>query len=151
MRKGHKSLRKRILNVRRTKRLKTLPLYVLLFLCVYPSDPRNQLQAILDETGPINIFKFVVNPNDFAQSVENIFYLSFLIRDGNAAFETRDGEPIICEPLDVPQARLIKITVTCEQPSDKDYEDGLKKHQLVLEFDMATWRVSRSLLLNQPS
>jgi len=63
----------------------------------YFSDPRTQLEAILNETGPINLFKFVVNPNDFAQSVENIFYLSFLIRDGKAAFETQDGEPVICK------------------------------------------------------
>jgi len=56
-----------------------------------------QLEAILEQTGPINIFQFVVNPNDFAQSVENIFYLSFLIRDGKVAFETQEGEPMICE------------------------------------------------------
>ncbi|KAJ3514329.1 hypothetical protein NLJ89_g2436 [Agrocybe chaxingu] len=83
------------------------------------------LKAILDELGPVNIFTFVVNPNDFAQSVENIFYLSFLIRDGTVAFETQDGEPII---------------YSCEQPKDEDYEGGLQKRQMVLEFDMATWK-----------
>lgn len=56
-----------------------------------------QLEAILQEEGQaINIFRFVINPNDFAQSVENIFYLSFLIRDGKVAFETDAGEPVIC-------------------------------------------------------
>jgi len=34
------------------------------------------------------------------------------------------------------------IIVACEQPSDQDYEEGLKKHQMVLEFDMATWKVT---------
>lgn len=29
----------------------------------------------------------------------------------------------------------------CEQPSDLDYEGGLKKRQMVLEFDMAIWKV----------
>jgi hypothetical protein len=70
----------------------------------YLSDLRNQLEAILNEIGRINIFKFVVNPNDFAQSVENIFYLSFLIRDGKVAFETENGEPVICKTLDVSKA-----------------------------------------------
>jgi hypothetical protein len=51
----------------------------------------------LEEVGKVNLFKFVVNPNDFAQSVENIFYLSFLIRDAKVAFETEDGEPVICK------------------------------------------------------
>lgn len=47
--------------------------------------------------GEVNLFKFIINPNDFAQSVENIFYLSFLIRDGKVALETREsGEPYIC-------------------------------------------------------
>jgi len=85
------------------------------------------LEALLEaESKPINYFKFVVNPNDFAQSVENIFYLSFLIRDAKVAFEiTEEGEPVI---------------YLSEQPSDEDYEKGVKKQQQVFEFDMATWR-----------
>jgi len=58
-----------------------------------------KLKTLLDEIGTVNLFKFVVNPEDFAQSVENIFYLSFLIRDGKVAFETQDGEPVICKML----------------------------------------------------
>jgi hypothetical protein len=57
-----------------------------------------QLEKLLLDAGPINLFKFVVNPHSFAQSVENIFYLSFLIRDAKVALETNDdGEPVICE------------------------------------------------------
>jgi hypothetical protein len=58
----------------------------------------HQLETLLEEEeGPINLFKFVINPNDFAQSVENIFYLSFLIRDGKVALETQeDGQVVIC-------------------------------------------------------
>lgn len=44
----------------------------------------------------MNLFRFVVNPHDFGQSVENLFYLSFLIRDGKCALEVDDGEPLIC-------------------------------------------------------
>ena len=45
----------------------------------------------------MNIFRFIVNPHDFGQSVENLFYLSFLIRDGKCAFFTDEdtGEPVI--------------------------------------------------------
>ncbi|KAK7472757.1 hypothetical protein VKT23_000867 [Stygiomarasmius scandens] len=85
------------------------------------------LEGILSETGPINLFKFIVNPEDFAQSVENLFYLSFLIRDGKVALETSEdtGEPII---------------YACNQPEPQDYIDGLKKRQIVFEFDQATWK-----------
>jgi len=51
----------------------------------------------VEQNGPVNLFRFVTNPNDFAQSVENLFYLSFLIRDGECALEIEeDGEPVIC-------------------------------------------------------
>lgn len=53
-----------------------------------------------DDAEAINIFKLIVNPNNFAQSVENMFYLSFLIRDGKVAFETtEEGEPVVCASL----------------------------------------------------
>ncbi|KIP04186.1 hypothetical protein PHLGIDRAFT_109922 [Phlebiopsis gigantea 11061_1 CR5-6] len=83
------------------------------------------LEQILETTGKINIFRFIINPNDFGQSVENLFYLSFLIRDGKCALDIEDGEPKI---------------FMCEPPTAEDYGEGLKKHQMVMELDMATWR-----------
>jgi non-structural maintenance of chromosomes element 4 len=54
---------------------------------------------LTDLDGRINFFRFVINPDNYAQSVENIFYLSFLIRDGKVAFEIGEetGEPEICK------------------------------------------------------
>ncbi|TRM70005.1 Nse4 C-terminal-domain-containing protein [Schizophyllum amplum] len=88
-----------------------------------------QLEKILGEEGRVNLFRFVVNPQDFAQSVENIFYLSFLIRDGKVAFEYDEDtqEPFI---------------YACSVPEEEDYAQGLRKQQLVLEFDVETWRRS---------
>ncbi|KAJ6499179.1 Nse4 C-terminal-domain-containing protein [Mycena sanguinolenta] len=90
------------------------------------------LEALLvEEEGPVNLFEFVINPNDFAQSVENIFYLSFLIRDGKVALETQeDGQVVI---------------YICEQPGDADYMQGLKKRQIVLEFDKPTWQRAKEV------
>ncbi|KAI0075023.1 hypothetical protein K474DRAFT_1664727 [Panus rudis PR-1116 ss-1] len=83
------------------------------------------LEKLLEQTGKINLFKFIINPNDFGQSVENMFYLSFLIRDGKCALETEDGQPVI---------------YACDSPTREDYDQGLKKQQIIMEFDMATWR-----------
>ncbi|KAF5393249.1 hypothetical protein D9757_000688 [Collybiopsis confluens] len=84
------------------------------------------LESILTETGPINLFRFVINPHSFAQSVENMFYLSFLVRDGKVALEiNEEGEPVV---------------YGCSQPSEQDYNDGLKKRQTVFELDMTTWK-----------
>lgn len=53
---------------------------------------------LLEQVERVNLFKVVINPDSFAQSAENIFYLSFLIRDAKVAFEIDDesGEPFVC-------------------------------------------------------
>lgn len=61
--------------------------------------PRHpQLERTLEECGPINMFRLVVNPDNFGQTVENLFYLSFLIRDGKVCLEDNEetGEPTVC-------------------------------------------------------
>ncbi|KAH9939785.1 Nse4 C-terminal-domain-containing protein [Epithele typhae] len=74
-----------------------------------------------------NVFKVIINPHDFGQSVENLFYLSFLIRDGKCAYfeDEETGEPVI---------------MLCEPPTAKDYAEKLTKHQLVMELDMKVWK-----------
>jgi len=37
--------------------------------------------------------------------------------------------------------------VLCEAPSAQDRADGVMCHQIVMEFDMATWRVSHFQLV----
>ncbi|KAI1099310.1 hypothetical protein F4804DRAFT_87363 [Jackrogersella minutella] len=81
----------------------------------------------LRDTGGIDLLKFVVNPHSFGQTVENMFYVSFLIRDGRIK-------------IDFDENKLPTL-----HPVDREDETAASKHraqkqQAVLSIDMKTWR-----------
>ncbi|KAH7105790.1 Nse4 C-terminal-domain-containing protein [Auriculariales sp. MPI-PUGE-AT-0066] len=80
---------------------------------------------LLKRAKRVNLFRFIINPKDFAQSVENLFYLSFIIKEGQCGIEIKDnGEPEI---------------FACAQPTDDDYARGVKKNQIVFTLTMDDW------------
>jgi len=46
----------------------------------------------LRDTGGIDLMRFVVNPHSFGQTVENLFYVSFLIREGSFKLQFDDND-----------------------------------------------------------
>lgn len=53
---------------------------------------------------PVSYFEFVIDPNSFSRTVENIFYVSFIIRDGFARIRLDQDRLPILEPINVNQA-----------------------------------------------
>lgn len=50
------------------------------------------------ETGNVDLVRFCVNPWSFSQTVENMFYVSFLIREGMVEVDYEDNDlPSICK------------------------------------------------------
>jgi hypothetical protein len=81
----------------------------------------------VNENGGIDLWKFVVNPLSFGQTVENLFYVSFLIRDGKVGIEVDDsGLPYL-------------VTT---QPAGREGagDNGVMKRQAVLSIDEAMWK-----------
>ncbi|KAI0172661.1 hypothetical protein GGR52DRAFT_416819 [Hypoxylon sp. FL1284] len=81
----------------------------------------------LRDTGGIDLLKFVVNPHSFGQTVENMFYVSFLIRDGRLS-------------IDFDRNQLPTLL-----PVDREDEAAAPRHraqkqQAVFSLDMKTWR-----------
>lgn len=81
------------------------------------------------EDNGVNFFKFFINPNSFAQSVENLFFTSFLIKDARLKLHLNDeGIPIIqsVSPQEYEVSQL--------RPSD-----GESNHHIAT-FDYKTWK-----------
>ncbi|KAI1329967.1 hypothetical protein F5Y16DRAFT_61230 [Xylariaceae sp. FL0255] len=81
----------------------------------------------LRDDGGIDLLKFVINPRSFGQTVENMFYVSFLIRDGAVRVEFDSNELPTLHPTD-------------NQEESGTTRSTAERHQAVLSIDMKTWR-----------
>ncbi|KAI8084656.1 Nse4 C-terminal-domain-containing protein [Halteromyces radiatus] len=84
----------------------------------------NSIYKILDERGPTNYFEFITNPESFSQSVENMFYVSFLIRNAVAEIDDTSGQPILS---------------TRSHPTMEELVAGLRKKQIIMSLSMPLW------------
>ena len=81
---------------------------------------------LLRENSPINLFEFVINPGSFAQTIENIFYLSFSVRDARAKIEDdANGLPVVSYVDTLTEDEMV-----------------VENQQRVLEMTLAYWRVT---------
>lgn len=61
----------------------------------------------IDDEGNVDLFRFVINPKSFGQTIENMFYVSFLIRDGSVGIVvSNEGLPYLSKSLP-PSARIV--------------------------------------------
>ncbi|RYP41401.1 hypothetical protein DL767_001039 [Monosporascus sp. MG133] len=81
----------------------------------------------LRSTGGMDLLKFVVNPRSFGQTVENMFYVSFLIRDGRIQIEFDDNDLPSLQPVS-------------QEGNTGGGKHSAQKQQAVLSIDMQTWR-----------
>jgi len=57
---------------------------------------RHRVWVTPEGEGAVSLFDFVVNPTSFGQTVENLFYISFLIKEGNVkVLEDDKGLPLL--------------------------------------------------------
>ncbi|KAI5464542.1 Nse4 C-terminal-domain-containing protein [Mariannaea sp. PMI_226] len=82
----------------------------------------------LRSTGGIDLMRFVVNPRSFGQTVENMFYVSFLIRDGRVEIDYDEHDLPALAPVDR------------EEEEEGVARHSASKHQAILSMDMETWR-----------
>ncbi|TRY73413.1 hypothetical protein TCAL_14658 [Tigriopus californicus] len=77
---------------------------------------------------PINYFEFVIDPQSFGSTVENVFHVSFLVKENRVRFSIQNRMPFI-EPVK-------RKTLETTQIGD----EGNSRNQAVLVLSMAQWR-----------
>ncbi|KAI0143784.1 Nse4 C-terminal-domain-containing protein [Xylariaceae sp. FL1272] len=80
----------------------------------------------LRDDGGIDLLKFVINPKSFGQTVENIFYVSFLIRDGAVEVKFDSNDLPTLHPTDAQEGGTTRTNA--------------ERHQAVLSIDMKSWK-----------
>ncbi|KAF2686417.1 Nse4-domain-containing protein [Lentithecium fluviatile CBS 122367] len=93
----------------------------------YAAFNRHRVCTTSEGNAAVSLFDFAINPTSFGQTVENLFYISFLIREGNAKVELDEDKL----PLLIPaEARTL---------SDQR-EHNVEKHQAIFSIDWPTWQ-----------
>ncbi|KAK4227532.1 Non-structural maintenance of chromosomes element 4 A [Podospora fimiseda] len=83
----------------------------------------------LRSTGGICLLRFAVNPHSFGQTIENLFYVSFLIRDGLVKLD-------FCK-FDLPSLEPVHSTDEASVGAQKKLNP---RHQAIMSMDMSIWR-----------
>lgn len=99
------------------------------------TDKVIQVKELLDNLGEegVSIFDFAFDPTSFRNTVENLFYISFLVRDGQCA--------MIMPEENLDDQTKVPMLMGCEAPYEEDYLEGLARRQIIMELDLPTWRV----------
>jgi hypothetical protein len=93
-----------------------------------------------NSSSPICYFEFVTNPESFSQTIENVFYTSFLLAHGFARMFLDDDELPVIEPVAGANIESLRsLTSGNVQLVDEGPDDG-ECHQMVMPWTMQGWR-----------
>ena len=119
-------------------------------------DVARVLEALKKECerrGRVHYFKFLVDPNSFAHTVENMFHFAFLVKDGRAGVTLgRDGQPYVFIRKSIQLCSCPFESQLCHNntllclftASDlNEYGQSTKtvKQQVITSFTMSDWQV----------
>ncbi|QEU60726.1 Nse4 [Kluyveromyces lactis] len=101
-----------------------------------PSHVRKCYKVLKEKEGgqQINLFKYIIDPNSFSKSVENLFYTSFLIKEGRLVLEDDpDGYPAVRIKEQLPDDSR-------EREIEKQRRNDSRQNHIIFQMDMPTWR-----------
>ncbi|KAK4441506.1 protein NRT1/ PTR FAMILY 7.1 [Sesamum alatum] len=81
----------------------------------------------------VKVENLMLNRNSFAQTVENLFALSFLVKDGRVRIDVDETGSQVAIPSNGPSAEEIKTGVA-------------KSHQFIFRYDFDDWKLMKTLV-----
>lgn len=116
----------------------------------FPNMSHSDAKKLMESHGllyprkSLNLWQFVVNPRSFGQTVENIFYVSFLIRDGKARLDPDDdGQIGLGESKDPNSSSCVSHELLVpENSGNGEVAKGKNstKYQGIISIDMKEWK-----------
>ena len=96
-------------------------------------------------TGGPSLFDYVVNPRSFGQTIENMFYVSFLIKEGAIGIQPdEDHMPTLgaCPHFDCEEGSVLTLWIVSAEATtlDDKRKKEISRHQAVFALDYATWQ-----------
>ncbi|XP_072046290.1 non-structural maintenance of chromosomes element 4 homolog A-like isoform X2 [Amphiura filiformis] len=79
-----------------------------------------------DEVEPVSYFEFVVNPHSFSQTVENMFHLAFLVKDGHAEVDLDEDK--------------LPVVIPTQPYIEGQSQQRIEKKQVIVDIDMQQWK-----------
>uniref|UniRef100_A0A7I5E5X4 Non-structural maintenance of chromosomes element 4 n=1 Tax=Haemonchus contortus TaxID=6289 RepID=A0A7I5E5X4_HAECO len=90
---------------------------------------RKALKRAWKEKPSVDFFSFVIDPNDFSKSVENMFHISFLVKDGRVRLSVAEnGLPV-----------LLHVTNEERQRLHVDDRSAAVTNQAIISFTYEMW------------
>ncbi|XP_011083136.1 non-structural maintenance of chromosomes element 4 homolog A-like [Sesamum indicum] len=88
---------------------------------------------VLKKQKQVKVENLMLNRNSFAQTVENLFALSFLVKDGRVRIDVDETGSQVAIPTNGPSAEEIKSGVA-------------KSHQFIFRYDFDDWKLMKTLV-----
>eukprot|EP01090_Pellita_catalonica_P000989 TRINITY_DN10719_c0_g1_i1.p1 TRINITY_DN10719_c0_g1~~TRINITY_DN10719_c0_g1_i1.p1 ORF type:complete len:278 (+),score=60.69 TRINITY_DN10719_c0_g1_i1:182-1015(+) len=86
------------------------------------------MKARLNQSQKLPFFKFIIDPDSYSRTVENLFHLSFLVKDGQAA--------VAAEKQDDSEDTVMPVVAAEMPPDEGDYVSGKAvKSQCIIRLD----------------
>lgn len=84
------------------------------------------------DTTPVGLIDFTFNPQSYSQTIENLFYLSFLVRDGKVG--------VVLDEDEIPSIYYVPLPQDAEQRQKMLSEvKTLATNQMIFDLDMETY------------